>query len=145
MSKKENLKTPFLACHAVAIDTLFIDRDDVRQSLRVCKEAGKLVKAGNDVVIFAEGTRSKDGNVAPFKAALPTIVHYSESETVLVCMHHSEKPLKWRWVSYPKENVNIKFFDPLPYSFYLENRKSFNELTRNMIQSQLEEFRKEFD
>lgn len=143
ISKKENIKVPFLSCHAKAIDVLFIDREDVRQSLKVCKEAGLKIQAGNDIVIFAEGTRSKDGNVAPFKAALSSIVSYSKGETVLVCMHNTEYPLKWKWITYPRVPVNVKFFEPLPYEFYLENRKKFAEITRDMVQEQLEAFRKE--
>ncbi len=142
ISKKENIKVPFLSAHAKAIDVLFIDREDVRQSLKVCKEAGQLIQSGKDIVIFAEGTRSKDGNVAPFKAALPTLVHYSESEVVLVCIHNTKNPLKFRWIAYKKENVNIKFFEPLPYSYYLENRKEFCVITRDLVQQQLDEFRK---
>lgn len=142
ISKKENSNVPFLKQHALGVDALMIDREDVRQSLRVCKKAGEIVRSGYDVVIFAEGTRSKDGNVAPFKAALSTLVHYSQSEVILTCFHDSHKPLKWRWISYPKEVVNIKFFEPLSYQFYLENKKQFPVITRDMIQSQLEEFRK---
>ena len=143
ISKKENLKVPFLLTHAIALDTLFIDRDDLRQSLKLCKEAGKLAKAGNDIVLFAEGTRSKDGNIGPFKAALGALVQYGEVEQVLVTMHDTTKPLKWRWISYPKERVSLKFFEPLPYSFFLENRKEYTNLTRNMIVKQYEEFKKE--
>ena len=143
ISKKENIKVPFLACHAKAIQTLFIDREDIRQSLKVCKEAGELIRNGSDVVIFAEGTRTKDGEVAPFKAALPSIVSYSKGETVLVCLHNSEFPLKWKWITYPKVNVNVKFFEPLPFDYFTANRKQFAELTRDMVQKQLDEFRKE--
>lgn len=143
ISKKENIKVPFLSAHAKAIDVLFIDREDVRQSLKVCKEAGQLIQSGKDIVIFAEGTRSKDGNVAPFKAALSSIITYSKGETVLVCMHNTEYPLKWKWITYPKVKVNVKFFEPLSFEYFMENRKQFPELTRNMVQSQLDEFRKE--
>ncbi len=141
ISKKENKKVPILNTHLKAIDTLCIDRKDIRQSLRICKEAGKLAKNGFDIVIFAEGTRSKDGNVAPFKAALPTIIHYSESETILICMHNTQKPLSWHFITYPKEHVNIRFFEPLTYDFYLQHKKEFNEVTRNMIQNQIEIYR----
>lgn len=144
ISKKEVLKVPFLKTHAKATETLFIDREDVRQSLRICKEAGRLAKKGHNIVIFAEGTRSKDGNVAEFKAALPVIIHYSEVSTYLICMHHTHFPLKFRLLTYPKEYVNIMFFEPLTYDFYLENKKEFNHITRNMIQNQLEVFRKEY-
>ena len=143
ISKKENIKVPFLSVHAKAIETLFIDRENVRQSLKVCKQAGEYIQNGSDVVIFAEGTRSKDGNVAPFKAALSSIASYSKGETVLVTMHNTEYPLKWKWFTYPKVRVNVKFFEPLDYQFYLDNRKQFAEITRDMVQNQLDEFRKE--
>lgn len=142
ISKKENLKVPFLLSHAIALDTLFIDRNDVRQSLRICKEAGNLIKNGYDVVLFAEGTRSKNGEVGQFKAALSPLVQYSESEQVLVSMHDTTKPLKWRWFSYPKESINIKYFEPLPYSYFKENKKEYNDLTRNMIAEQYKKFKK---
>ena len=142
ISKKENIKVPFLAAHAKAIDVLFIDRGDVRQSLKVCKEAGNLIQNGKDIVIFAEGTRTKDGEVAPFKAALSSIVSYSKGEFVLLCMHNTEYPLKWKWITYPKVKVNVKFFEPLGYDYFISNRKNFAELTRDMVQNQLEEFRK---
>ena len=143
ISKKEVIKVPFLYTHAKAIETLFIDRGDVRQSLKVCKEAGQYIQNGSDVVIFAEGTRSKDGNVAPFKAALSSIVSYAKGETVLLTVHNTEKPLKWKWITYPRDKVNIKVFEPLDYQFFLDNRKHFAEVTHDIIQAQLDEFRKE--
>ena len=142
ISKKENSRVPFLTTHMKAVDTICIDRGSIKQSLKVCKEAGIKVKEGQDIVLYAEGTRSKDGNVAAFKAALPTLVHYSESEVVLVCIHNTQKPLKFRFFTYPKENVNIKFFEPLPYSHYLENRKEYCVVTHDLVQQQLDEFKK---
>ena len=142
ISKKENSKVPFLTTHMKAIDTICIDRESVKQSLKVCKDAGVKVKEGHEIVLYAEGTRSKDGNVAPFKAALPTIVHYCESDIVLVCIHNSKEPLKFRVITYPKEHVNIKFFNPLPYTYYLENRKEFSVLTHDLIQEQVDIYKK---
>lgn len=145
ISKKENSKVPFLTTHMKAIETICIDRENIRQSLRVCKEAGELVKNGRDVIVYAEGHRSKDGNVAEFKAALSPIVQYSESEIVLVCVHGTTKPLKFRWFTYPREYIDIKYFEPLPYQYFLDNRKEFNTLTRDIIADQLEAFKKEYD
>ena len=145
ISKKENSKVPFLTTHMKAIETICIDRENIRQSLRVCKLAGELVKNGRDVIVYAEGHRSKDDTVAEFKAALSPIVQYAESEIVLVCVHGTRKPLKFRWFTYPKEYVNIKFFEPLPYQYFLDNRKEFNALTRNIIAEQLEKFKTEYD
>ncbi len=40
-----------------------IDREDLRQSLKVIQKVGKEVQGGKNFLIFAEGTRSKKGNV----------------------------------------------------------------------------------
>jgi len=145
ISKIENKKVPFLNAHLKAIDCLTIDRKDLKQSLRVSKDAGLLVKDGHNVVIFAEGTRSKDGNVAPFKAAFPTIVHYSQNKTVLITIYNSKAALKFRFFAYPKNIISINIFDPLPYEFYLSHKKEFNEITHKMVSDKLEEFKNEYN
>lgn len=145
ISKKENSKVPFLTTFMKALDTLCIDRESARQSLKICKEAGELVQQGTDIIIYAEGTRSKDGNVAEFKAATSAIVQYAKSEIVLITTHNTKKPLSFRWFTYPKEYVNIKYFEPLPYEFFLQHRKDFAVVTRQMISDQLDEFKKEYD
>ena len=39
-----------------------IDREDVRQAMRVIVNVTKEVQKGRNYLIFAEGTRSKNGN-----------------------------------------------------------------------------------
>ena len=144
ISKKENSKIPILRNHILAVESLFIDRKDPRQSLKVCKQAGLLAKEKNlDVVIFAEGTRSKNGCVNQFKAAFPTIIHYGEVETVLLCIYNSTAPLKFNLFTYPKANVKIKVFEPLSFEYYKVNRKEFSNVSHDIISKQLEEFKKE--
>ena len=145
ISKKENSKVPFLTTHMKAIETLCIDRDNIRQSLKICKEAGEKVKNGQDVILYAEGHRSKDGEIHEFKAALSPIVQYSESEIVLIAVHGTQKPLKFRWFTYPKEYVNIKFFEPLPYQYFLDNKKEFINIAHDMIAEQFHKFKAEYD
>lgn len=141
VSKIENFKVPFLSAHLKAIDGLGIDRNDLKQSLKICKEAGLLAKSGHDIVLFAEGTRSKDGNVQPFKAAISSLVFYANVETVLICMHNTKKPLAFHWFIYPKVPINIKIFEPLSYEYFLENRKEFPIITHDIIQEQLDKFK----
>ena len=144
ISKKENSKVPLLTTYMKALEVLCIDRENARQSLMICKKAGEMVQQGNDIIIYAEGHRSKDGNVAEFKAATSAIVQYAKSEIVLICTHNSSKPLSFRWITYPREYVNIKYFEPLPYDFYLQHRKDFAVVTRQLISDQLDEFKKEY-
>ena len=45
-----------------ALDGLAMDREDVRQSMKIINEMTENVKKGRNYIIFAEGTRSHDGN-----------------------------------------------------------------------------------
>lgn len=42
--------------------SLSIDREDIRQSLQVINQVAERVKGGDNFLIFAEGTRSRQGN-----------------------------------------------------------------------------------
>lgn len=67
IAKKEIGKLPIVFQWMKLIDCLFMDRDDIRQSLKVIQAAQKLLEEGKNVGVFPEGTRSEDGNLLPFK------------------------------------------------------------------------------
>ncbi len=60
--KKELMKIPLLKNIFLALKALELDREDVRQSMTVILEMAKQVQQGRNFVIFAEGTRSRNGN-----------------------------------------------------------------------------------
>lgn len=67
--KQEMTKVPFVGWYARGMGMLFIDRDNPRAAPAVLREAARLVQGGAQLCIFPEGTRSRDGVVAPFKGA----------------------------------------------------------------------------
>lgn len=68
ISKIEVLKVPYLGAWMRFMQCTFIDRKDMRQSVRAMQEAVETVKKGYSLVIFPEGHRSKGAPVAEFKA-----------------------------------------------------------------------------
>ena len=60
--KKELYDIPFLHQVAICTKSYAMDREDVRQSLKVIQNVIREVKAGRNYLIFPEGTRSKNGN-----------------------------------------------------------------------------------
>lgn len=68
VAKKEIEKFPIVASWMHKMECLFMDREDVRQSLGVIKQAQNCLERGLDMGIFPEGTRSLDGQLLPFKA-----------------------------------------------------------------------------
>ncbi len=68
IAKIELLSIPGLAGWMKLMQCTFLDRKDMRQSVRAMLEAVETVKAGYPLVIFPEGTRSRGKPVAEFKA-----------------------------------------------------------------------------
>jgi 1-acyl-sn-glycerol-3-phosphate acyltransferase len=71
VAKNSVEKIPLLNLFMRRLHCLFIDREDIKQSLKVILAAIEQVKAGISICIFPEGTRNKDRehpeNLMPFK------------------------------------------------------------------------------
>ena len=62
VAKKEVAEIQFLKQVFACMKAYMIDRDDIRQSMQVILSVAEEVKRGRNYLIFAEGTRSKNGN-----------------------------------------------------------------------------------
>lgn len=67
IAKQEIKKVPFLGQYTKAMGFIFVDRKNKEKAKESLHKAGKLIKSGRDVIIFPEGTRSKDGKIHQFK------------------------------------------------------------------------------
>lgn len=67
IAKKELEKMPIINKWMAAINCVFMDRDSMRQSAIAINQGIKFLKAGSSMVVFPEGTRSKDGVPLEFK------------------------------------------------------------------------------
>lgn len=67
VAKQELLKVPVLAWWMKEIPCVFIDRSSARKALASIAKSAEVIKEGNAMVIFPEGTRSKGEPVADFK------------------------------------------------------------------------------
>lgn len=68
--KDEMLKVPFVNWYARSHGMLFLDRDSRRAGAMVRRQAAALLGKGQDLCLFPEGTRSRTGALAEFKAGL---------------------------------------------------------------------------
>jgi 1-acyl-sn-glycerol-3-phosphate acyltransferase len=67
VAKKELLKVPFLSKSLKVAKHILLDRDDLKSQLKTYKTGVKYLKNGVNLVTFAEGTRSANGRLGPFK------------------------------------------------------------------------------
>ncbi|HEX9081160.1 MAG TPA: lysophospholipid acyltransferase family protein [Holophagaceae bacterium] len=67
IAKKEVKLIPFVGWAAMAAGVIFIDRRDRERAIKSIHEAALQIRGGKNVVIFPEGTRSRTGQLLPFK------------------------------------------------------------------------------
>ena len=108
---------PFIKQIAKCVKGFFIDRDDVRQSMKVIMDVAEEVKKKRNYIIFPEGTRSKDGNnVGEFKGGSFKAATKAKCPIVPVALIDSFKPFDSD--SLKPVEVQVHYLEPLYYEEY---------------------------
>lgn len=72
LARKSLLKWPFFGPLFPAMNVIPVERDG--NDMSALREVIKKIREGNGVVLFPEGTRSKDGNLQPARAGIGFII-----------------------------------------------------------------------
>ncbi len=89
VAKKEIKRVPLLNLWTMALGSVFIDRKSYRSAMESIKLGVKRIKAGNPLLIFPEGTRSKSGTMGTFKAGSFKLAFDSEAVIVPLTVHNT--------------------------------------------------------
>lgn len=117
VAKKEVGKIPFLKQVFACMKAFLIDRDDVRQAMQVIIDVAHEVKKGRNYLIFAEGTRSKNGNrVGTFKGGSFKSATKAQCPIVPVALIDSFRPFDTN--SIKPVTVQVHFMEPIAYEEY---------------------------
>lgn len=120
---------PFIKQIARCMKAFFIDRDDVRQSMKVIMEVSNEVKKGKNYLIFPEGTRSKNGNqVGDFKGGSFKAATKVKCPIVPVALIDSFKPFDANTIK--PVTVQVHYLTPLLYEDYKD--MSTNEIAEEV-------------
>lgn len=82
VAKKEIQKLPLIRNWMLELGCVFIDRENLRASMNALNQAADRVQAGYPMVVFPEGTRSKTGDMAEFKAGAFKIAQKNNAPVV---------------------------------------------------------------
>lgn len=145
VSKKEVANIPLLKQLFKVMQAIFIDREDVRQSMQVIVEVSKQVAAGRNYIIFPEGTRSKDGNnVGDFKGGSFKAATKAKCPIVPVALIDSFKPFDTK--SIKQVNVQVHILEPMLYEEYKDLKTiEIAEIVRKRIVETIEKYKKDVD
>lgn len=99
------------------LKALPIDRNDVRSAMLVINQMAREVMAGRNYIIFAEGTRSRQGNkTGEFKGGSFKGAYYAKCPIVPVALIDSFRPFDEGHVR--PVTMEIHYLEPIPYEVY---------------------------
>ena len=117
VAKKEIANIQFLKQVFACMKAYMLDREDVRQAMQVIIHVTEEVKKGRNYLIFAEGTRSKNGNhPGEFKGGSFKSATKAKCPIVPVVLIDSFKPFDTNTIS--PVTVQVHFLKPMYYEEY---------------------------
>lgn len=117
VAKKEIANIPFLKQVFACMKAYMLDREDVRQAMQVIIDVTNEVKKGRNYLIFAEGTRSKNGNqLRDFKGGSFKSATKAKCPIVPVALLNAYKPFDTNTIA--PVTVQVHFLKPMYYEEY---------------------------
>lgn len=121
--KKELINIPLLKQVFACMKAYAIDREDIKQSMKVIHQVTEEVKEGRNYLIFAEGTRSKKKNeLIEFKGGSFKAAIKARCPIVPVALIDSYKGFDTK--SIEKLTVQIHFLEPMTYEMYKDMKST---------------------
>lgn len=139
VAKKEVANIPFLKQVFACMKAYMLDRNDVRQAMEVIINVAKEVRNGRNYLIFAEGTRSKNGNqVQDFKGGSFKSATKARCPIVPVALIDSFKPFDTNTIT--PVTVQVHFMEPLYYDEYKDMKTNeIAETVKERIQNKIDQ------
>lgn len=140
IAKIELQTFPVISTWMRYMNCIFMNRKDVRQSLRAINQGVEVLKQGYSLVIFPEGTRSKDGSIGEFKPGSFKLATKAKVPIVPVTIKGSNKIMGKKGIIIKPAEVEVIISPPVMVSGVVNNDP--NELAimvKNIILANLEE------
>ena len=90
VTKKENGDIPVGGRIIIGSGCLSLDRSDDKQGLMVIRQAVRRIRAGDAIGIYPEGTRSKTGELLPFRVGCFKAAQWAKCPLVVLKVENSE-------------------------------------------------------
>lgn len=136
ISKKENEKMPIFGRWARNIGTIHFDRNSREGNVHMLREAARSLKAGQNLLIFPEGTRSKGDKMNPFKEGSLLPAYLSKATIVPVTLQNA-------YILDRKDDTSrqlgITYGKPIRFAEYGKRDKGeFSNELHDIIQSRID-------
>jgi len=136
--KKEILRIPLFGYALYASRNIFIDRSKSKDAMAHIREAMDRLPPGTSVFFFAEGTRSYDGNLLPFKKGGFVMALEKKLPILPVTVNGSRKVLAKNSIVFHPGPIEVIIGEPIDtHEHDTANLEELIEKTRETIISHL--------
>ncbi len=137
--KQEILRVPLFGYALYASRNIFIDRRDPDRARKSIRKGLDRLPRGASVMFFAEGTRSPDGRLLPFKKGGFAVALERSYPVLPVTVNGSRRVLPKGSVEFHPGRIEVVIGDPIETSGYgLDRIGELMERTRDVIESNLD-------
>ncbi len=138
VAKKELEKVPMMGWSLKVGDYILIDRTNRSKSKESLDEASYKLRNGRSVLMFAEGTRSTDGNLLPFKSGPFLLAIDAQVPVVPVTLNFTHKIMEKDRLRVHPGQVEVVISEPVYTEGKTEaDRKELLEKTQAAVRSKL--------
>ena len=142
---KNNLeKIPFLRTWMKRLHCLFLNREDIREGLKVILTAIDYVKEGYSICIFPEGGRNKTENpTIPFHEGSFKVATKTGCKIIPMAIANSEHIMETQTPFLKATHVVLQYGKPIdPAKLEGDDKKFIGAYTRRIIEEMLEDNKK---
>lgn len=114
VAKHSLSRAPFVGWYMQRTGMIFVDRSNRRRAVESLRLAGERIRAGAHILIFPEGTRSRDGKILPFKKGPFALALEAKVPIVPVAIEASGQVLPADAWTLSPGTIRVKVGRPIP-------------------------------
>lgn len=138
LAKIELAKIPVIRQWMPLLGCVFIDRANLRQSVKAVQECVEVLKRGNSMVIFPEGTRSKGQVMGEFKKGSLRLVEKVDVPIVPVSVNNTHSAFESNNHRVRGINATVVISPPIYFKkLSEEDQANINDIVRQAISGNL--------
>jgi len=121
--KKELKAVPLVNLWIFAMNSVYIFRSDIKASKKSLEKGAAKITAGIPMCVFPEGTRSKTGNIAPFKGGSFRMATKSEATVIPITIVGVRQSLEAKTTCFKKLPCYVHVGEPVDFKGLDRNQR----------------------
>ncbi len=143
VAKSSLFKVPIIGWNMWLNRYIKIERSSMKSQRKMIRQCGENIKKGSSVMIFPEGTRSRNGQLRGFKEGAFLIALEQKADIVPMVLDGSSKALPEKgFMPRTKQDVCLRILPPVPYDDFKDmNAHQLTKHIHTLVDNQLKRMR----